>query len=737
MSGLLKFETRPYEFAQFNGQDVYYALLRDEGISLNYLKGISDFFKLFIDPITRDVLLRMKEPTEVGRLLIRATEMLTTEDMIPAASMRNHRLRGYERFPTTLYNEMSRSYASYSRQRGNRKSYSINPEAVFLRLIQDQTLRIVEEMNPVENVKDKHSATYTGSGGRTAQSFVVEDRQFPADGIGVLSEATPYSGKVAINTYVTADPLIANIRGMFDLDNVDIETLEPTQILSVSALLMPCSTNDDGKRANFINTQLKHHVPSEYSETMRVRTGYEAVIAHRTSETFACVARQDGVVESIDNDLGVIKIRYVAKTYPIFNLNLVAKSSDIKTAFTKAAAKEISDHHPIYVAQPDADTTEFKLHDIYLYTGVLMQVSDILPLTNVDTFPMHEYLNSSAKDILRKSTNPVLIKLIPIAHDPADEIDIFKFGTKFTSAAGSFIKQNVVCNVTPGEKFKRGDVLAYNSGFFELDPFDDKQVTWKHGVMSNVALIEGNDTIEDSNSIAPSFSARLSSSSSHLRTLELSSNTVIRDLKPIGSLVETTDLLCTLEDADIASLSDPENSSMLELLSSLNRKAPRARYHGHIAEIDVLYSCPLEAMHPSLSSLIQQINLRKSELAQLASQTHKASDYAKPGQVPAGTKYHGVEFTEDTIMLMFYITEDLDNGVGDKIVLGNQAKSVTAAVTEKEMTTESGYPVDVLFSSKSVNNRIITSPTTVGFTNRVLKYLEVKALQVYFGDNKK
>jgi hypothetical protein len=245
MSGLLKFETRPYEFAQFNGQDVYYALLRDEGISLNYLKGISDFFKLFIDPITRDVLLRMKEPTEVGRLLIRATEMLTTEDMIPAASMRNHRLRGYERFPTTLYNEMSRSYASYSRQRGNRKSYSINPEAVFLRLIQDQTLRIVEEMNPVENVKDKHSATYTGSGGRTAQSFVVEDRQFPADGIGVLSEATPYSGKVAINTYVTADPLIANIRGMFDLDNVDIEKLEPTQILSVSALLMPCATNDD------------------------------------------------------------------------------------------------------------------------------------------------------------------------------------------------------------------------------------------------------------------------------------------------------------------------------------------------------------------------------------------------------------------------------------------------------------------------------------------------------------
>ena len=244
VAGLLKFTTKPYEFAQFNTQDIYYTLLRESGISLNYLKGISDFFKLFIDPITRDVLIRMHEPTEVGQLLLRATEMLTTEDALPSASMANHRLRGYERFTTTLYNEMARSYASYSRQRGNRKSYSINPEAVFLRLIQDQTLHIIEEMNPVENVKDKHAATYTGGGGRTAQSFVVEDRQFPADAVGILSEATPYNSKVAINTYVTASPLVTNIRGMFDTD-IDPTKLEPSQVLSISSLLMPCATNDD------------------------------------------------------------------------------------------------------------------------------------------------------------------------------------------------------------------------------------------------------------------------------------------------------------------------------------------------------------------------------------------------------------------------------------------------------------------------------------------------------------
>jgi hypothetical protein len=39
--------------------------------------------------------------------------------------------------------------------------------------------------------------------------------------------------------------MVANIRGMFDLENVDITKLEPAQVLSVPSLLMPCATNDD------------------------------------------------------------------------------------------------------------------------------------------------------------------------------------------------------------------------------------------------------------------------------------------------------------------------------------------------------------------------------------------------------------------------------------------------------------------------------------------------------------
>ena len=732
ISGLLKFNTKPYTRESFNTPDIYYTLLHDSGISLNYLKGISDFFKLFIDPITRDVLLRMGEPIEVGRLLIRATEMLTTEEAVPAASMSNHRLRGYERFATTLYNEMARSYATYSRQRGNRKSYSINPESVFLRLIQDQTLHIVEEINPVENVKDKHAATYTGGGGRTAQSFVIADRQYPKDGVGILSEATPDSGKVAINTYITADPIIANVRGMYDLEKVDPSKLEPAQLLSVSSLLMPGATNDDGKRSAMLSIQLKHHVPSEYSETMRIRTGYEAVLAHRTGETFACTATRDGVVETVDEKLGMIKVQYTPTKPPVLDLSHVANTQAIRTKFVELAKHELADHNPIYIAQADGDLTTFHLHDIYTFNGLLVQVVDILPLNDPASIPMGEYLTDAARDALRSAKQPVLIKLISITHNPSDDVDVFKFGTKFTSAAGSFVKQTVVCNVKAGDKFKRGDVLAYNSGFFELDPFDPRQVTWKHGVMANVVLMESNDTVEDSDAITADFSRRLSTASTHLRTLKVTNNTIIRNLKTVGEEVQTTDLLCVLEDADIAIMTGDDDHAMVDMLASLSRKAPRARYHGTICEIDVLYACPISSMHPTLAAIVSEINHRKHSLAQAAKGTHKSSSFAEPGQVPIGTKYHGIEFDQDTVILMFYISEEITHGAGDKSTIGLQMKTVCANVIEKPISTESGVSVDMLFSARSVNNRVVFSPLIIGFTNRIMASLEKAALKLYF-----
>lgn len=310
MAGLLMFSTNKYLMEDFEQKDVYYQMLIDKGpgFRTNYLKGIEDTFALFVDPITRDVLEQMNEPTNFKDLLIRATDMLVTEDHYEASSMRNHRLRSYERINAIVYNEMARQFAAYHRKAGGGTPFSINPNAVLQRILQDQAMVGVEDINPIHEIKVNTGFTYSGMGGRTSQSFVVNDRRYPKDALGIISEATADSQSVAITAIAPADPTVANVRGILEIK--DPSELEPTQLLSTVSLLMPGATQDDSKRANFISIQLSHQLPTKEGSCSRIRTGYERVIAHRVSNLYSYPAEQDGKVIEINQEAGMCKIQY-------------------------------------------------------------------------------------------------------------------------------------------------------------------------------------------------------------------------------------------------------------------------------------------------------------------------------------------------------------------------------------------------------------------------------------------
>lgn len=61
------------------------------------------------------------------------------------------------------------------------------------------------------------------------------------------------------------------------------------------------------KRVNFVSIQNSHTVSCEGYQLPAVRTGYESVVAHRTSDMFAYTAKKPGKVISIDNSGIVIE----------------------------------------------------------------------------------------------------------------------------------------------------------------------------------------------------------------------------------------------------------------------------------------------------------------------------------------------------------------------------------------------------------------------------------------------
>lgn len=246
LAGLKAYEKflKSIPFADMDVPDTYFLLLNQMGTSTNLLKGLRAFFDMFVDPITYDVLARMGEPTNVTDLLYRATEMIADDHARPASSMENYRLRGYERIPAAIYYAVSRTMAQYQSRMFKRGTFSINPEMVYMEIMTDPASTILEDINPIQDIKAQNAITYGGHGGRTAQAFVRRDREYPADGVGILSEATPDSGKVGFNAYTTANPSIVNEYGMYDTTR-DIQTMSPTQLLSATAVLVPGATQDD------------------------------------------------------------------------------------------------------------------------------------------------------------------------------------------------------------------------------------------------------------------------------------------------------------------------------------------------------------------------------------------------------------------------------------------------------------------------------------------------------------
>ena len=319
VAGLDAYDLTGYSMADFEGKDAYFSLFAENGLAVNYLKGIDSFYDLFVDNMTYTVLKQMHEPTNVRDLLLRCGVLLSTIDHREASSGANHRIRGYEQFNAILYNEMSREFAGYQARRSKNNAFSINPKAVYLRIVQNESTMPAEASNPLEDIKMYSNITYGGIGGRTGESFVTNDRRFAADDIGVLSEATADSGKIGMNAMLSFDPTVVNTLGV--CESKDPHTLKPANVMSIHSLCMPFANTDDPPRVNFNSIQSTHLMGTEYVNKNRVRTGYERVVAHRVSDDFAAVAEKDGKVTKIDHEAKLMEVTYNDGTKNVFRID--------------------------------------------------------------------------------------------------------------------------------------------------------------------------------------------------------------------------------------------------------------------------------------------------------------------------------------------------------------------------------------------------------------------------------
>ncbi len=292
---------KQYGTVTFNDRDVFYNVFEAHGLGNRHLKELELMRDMFIDPITEEILVQMEEPTSWLPLLLRAGELLLTDYSPDETDLEYMRIRGYERLPGTVYGELVAATRTYLAREGNANAaVEMSPHAVWQVINSDPSVSLVEDSNPIQNLKEKESVTYGGEGGRSKRSMVKRTRVYHPNDMGVISEATVDSGDVGINTSLTANPKFTNLRGM--TSRYESEDDGPTRLLSTSALLSPGADADDPKRVNFISIQHGSGISAKGYRPTPLRTGYERVIAHRTDDLFAYTAKGKGKVTKVSKE---------------------------------------------------------------------------------------------------------------------------------------------------------------------------------------------------------------------------------------------------------------------------------------------------------------------------------------------------------------------------------------------------------------------------------------------------
>lgn len=620
LSGIGSFEksTRNYPIHLFDKKDIYGPVLEQSGIGMRFLRELDLMMDLFIDPITREILQERKEPTSFIGLLLRANELLLTDWSPDETDMQYMRIKGYERVAGAVYSELSKAIR-LQRARGSvaRAKIELPPYSIWQTIQQDPAVKLVEESNPIHNLKEKEEVTYSGVGGRSDRSMTAQTRVFHENDMGVISEATKDSATVAITTFLTADPNLHSLRGLtrqYD-ENVD----GPTTVLSSSALLAPSADRDDPKRVNFISIQQSAGTFAKGYRAAPLRTGYEQIIADRTD-------------------------------------------------------------------------------DLYAYT--VKGKAEVTALT---------------------------AKAITVTYQDGSEVSI-ELGRRFGTAAGETFPHEIVTSLQLGDKVKPGEIVCYNSHYFELDSLNPKQAIWKAGVLVYTAIMECTDTLEDSSAISERCAELLETRTTKIRDLIVRFDQTIHNLVQPGAQVDFESILCTIEDPVTAGNKLFDDSS-IETLRLIAANTPKAKARGVVEKVEIFYHGDIDDMSASLQDIASDSDRNRKRLARDMKLPYTA------GQVDGSMRIDGKNLPPEQAVIKVYITGEMSAGVGDKGVFGNQMKTIFGRVMSGTNETESGIPIDAIFGYTSISDRIVLSPELMGTTTTLLKLMSQRVVDVYEGNN--
>lgn len=316
------------------------------------------------------------------------------------------------------------------------------------------------------------------------------------------------------------------------------------------------------------------------------------------------------------------------------------------------------------------------------------------------------------------------------------------------SSAGFWIDNTLVCDLKPGDKFKQGDILAYNNKHFSKNA-EDIGASMNLGVLCKIAISSQWDVFEDSAPISKRLSEKLTTEMVDEKSITFSPYTYVDYMVNVGDTIKAGEPLIVFSDAmneeiqkGLAGLRDANREAVVESAKT----SVSSKYTGEILDIKVYTTSELEDLDPSLQKVVQNYWDRIEKKNAVLAKYENPGDlnYYKAGQVISeiaevikpekSDKLRGAILKPGDVLILFYIKYNVPASKGDKIVC-SVCKGIISHVFEEGMEPYSEYrpeePIDTIVAPLAVAARKVPAIFLTIFGNKLLIELKKQLEEIY------
>lgn len=312
----------------------------------------------------------------------------------------------------------------------------------------------------------------------------------------------------------------------------------------------------------------------------------------------------------------------------------------------------------------------------------------------------------------------------------------------FNSGSGFYVDNKLQSNFNVGEKFRKGDILAYHEKFFSKD--NDGVVRMNVGPIAKVAFSGLYSTYEDAGVVTHKMSKKLETKLTMMQSFKIDAMDDIESIVKVGTEVEIGDPLI------VYGLGDTGDKSVDNFLKAFQNKESdnvldsakrilRAKNAGRVVDVRMYTTKSMDKLSPSLFKIFDEYfkaNVKKRKILDKYDKTNSVykldTIYSLPTEPLKGTT---IKSQTCDVLIEIYIEHADEASVGDKLAVFGASKQVLSEVIPDGMEpyTESrpDEEVSIFVSPSAVLKRMIPSLVILAAGNKVLIELKRKIADIW------